>query len=308
METETTIRKGVELGSGGFAHVFRAVQSDTQRVVALKQSRVSRQLKRPPLQHEAKVLKLLSGHPGVPEIYAYGRIDHFELISMQLLHRSLRDVVQEDGPLGVKTVANMADQMMRSNTFIPMDLSTAISSQTISIMLQSPGSWKLCLIDFGLAHRLPSLVASTTSTTLADSGPVPDRTAHVFGTLPFASLNAHEKNPQLAFRDDLESLAYTLLWLLRGSLPWSHYASNGNRVGRTRQVHAQKKRHTGSTLGTELPVEFGELVDYARLLSVDEKPDYDEWRRRFKQVEAPAAGNDASMSRPKTPDPQGKAL
>ncbi|KAG8712659.1 hypothetical protein FRC11_014571, partial [Ceratobasidium sp. 423] len=141
----------------------------------------------------------------------------------------------------------------------------------------------------------------TTPARHEDSNSVSDRPAHVFGTLPYASLNAHQKDSQLTFRDDLESLAYTLLWLLRGSLPWSYYAKCRPQVAAIRQVFAQKKRHTGSTLATDLPVEFGELVDYARSLSLDEKPDYNGWRGRLKQVEELATGSDMLASQPQVP-------
>ncbi|KDN35667.1 hypothetical protein RSAG8_11410, partial [Rhizoctonia solani AG-8 WAC10335] len=300
METETIIRKGVKLGSGAFGHVFRAVQTDTQRVVALKQCRASLKLKRPLLQHEARVLTILSGHPNIPEIYAYGRIEHFELLSMQLLHRSLGDLVKEGGPLSVKMVANLACQMMdalkhvHSHGLIHRDIKPE------NIMLQSPNGWKLCLIDFGLARPLPSSRVLIKPTAHENSNSTFDRPAHVFGTLPFASLNAHERDSQLTVRDDFESLAYTLLWLLLGNLPWSHYAKCGTRVGRIRQVFAQKKRHTGSTLAAELPAEFGELVDYARSLSLDGKPGYAGWRRRFKKVES-NAGDATSVSERRAP-------
>ncbi|KAH7339153.1 kinase-like domain-containing protein, partial [Rhizoctonia solani] len=253
--------------------------------VALKQSRASLRLKRPLLQHEARILKMLSGHPNIPKVYAYGRIEHFELLSIQLLHRSLRDVVEADGPLGAKTAANVAHQMIDALRCVHSHRLVHRDIKPDNIMLQSPENWQLCLIDFGLTCCLPSVTPVERS---EDRGP-----AHVFGTLPFASLNAHEKGSQLTFRDDLESLSYTLLWLLRGSLPWSHYAKCGTQVGRIRQVLAQKKRHTGSTLATDLPVEFGELVDCARSLSLNEQPDYDKWKRRFKQIEH-TTSNDVS--------------
>ncbi|KDN35724.1 hypothetical protein RSAG8_11347, partial [Rhizoctonia solani AG-8 WAC10335] len=135
----TTIRKGIKLGSGGFAYIFRAVQIDTQRIVALKQCRASLRLKRSLLQHEARVLKILSGHPNIPEVYAYGRIQHFELMSMQLLHRSLGDVVKEDGSLSVKVVANLACQMMDALQHVHSHGLVHRDIKPDNIMLQNAG-------------------------------------------------------------------------------------------------------------------------------------------------------------------------
>ncbi|KAH7338254.1 kinase-like domain-containing protein, partial [Rhizoctonia solani] len=265
-------------------HIFKAVQCDTQRLVALKQSRASLQLNWSTLHHEARVLKLLSGHPSIPEVYAYGRIEHFELISMQLLHQNFTDVVKEDGPLSLKIVVDVACQMMDALQHVHSHGLVHRDIKPDNMMLQCPGSWKLCLIDFGLTRPVPSSSGSAQPTSHEDSDSSSNDPAHVFGTLPFASLNAHE-GAQLTFRDDFESLAYTLLWLIRGSLPWSHYTESGTQIGQIRQVFAQKKRHTGSILATELPVEFGEFVDYARSLLLDEKPGYEEWRGRLKQIE-----------------------
>jgi len=62
-------------------------------VVAIKQVRapplrVKRTLL---LQHEARVLQLLQGHPAIPVVYGYGRLKHFEYLTMELLGPSIRE-------------------------------------------------------------------------------------------------------------------------------------------------------------------------------------------------------------------------
>lgn len=92
--------------------VYLATEVETGRAVALKKSRVSLRVKRPLLQHEARILKLLSGHPSIPKVYAYGRVEHFELLSMQQLSQSLGDVVDNGGPLSIAVVLDIANQMV----------------------------------------------------------------------------------------------------------------------------------------------------------------------------------------------------
>jgi hypothetical protein len=41
------------------------------------------------------------------------------------------------------------------------------------------------------------------------------------GTALFASINAH-RGQDLSRRDDIESLVYTLIYLVTGSLPWKN--------------------------------------------------------------------------------------
>jgi predicted Ser/Thr protein kinase len=81
--------------------------------VAIKQSRASKKVQRPLLQHETRVLRLLSGHPSIPDVYGYGHLDHFEYLAMELLGPSIGEKLQEDAGLEEKTVIRIVDQMVR---------------------------------------------------------------------------------------------------------------------------------------------------------------------------------------------------
>ncbi|KAG8700077.1 hypothetical protein FRC11_013231 [Ceratobasidium sp. 423] len=298
---KVALQKGAKLGFGTFGTVYRATEPTTGRAVALKQSRVSLRIKRSLLQHEAQVLKLLAGHPAIPQVYAYGRIKHFEVLSMQLLGQSLGGTVKAQGPLPVAAVTEIADQLLSALSHIHGKGLIHRDIKPDNILLLTPGSWNVCIIDFGFTYPAPREVPA------AKYSSDPSRPTAVFGTLSYASLNSHE-GLKLTYRDDLESLAYTLICLLRGSLPWSYYTKHGTILGRIRQVRAQKQSLTGSRLTIGLPNEFGELVDYARSLSAGEIPDYQAWSARLgKAVRVTDQGKSNSMAGPAQLSPDSQA-
>jgi serine/threonine protein kinase len=91
------------------------------------------------------------------------------------------------------------------------------------------------------------------------------------GTAVFASINSH-RGWELGRRDDLESLAYLLIYFLRGSLPWQGL---GHLDGSGRDAVAEDKQQISSdVLCDGLPVAFGSFLDYSRSLSFDAKPNY----------------------------------
>jgi hypothetical protein len=85
-------------------------------------------------------------------------------------------------------------------------------------------------------------------------------------------------------RDDLESLAYTFLWILRGKLPWNSLSNSA--------AKKLKATMTGSVLFSGLPSELAKFYDYVRGLEYDEDPDYDRWHGIFRNLLDPYTGAD----------------
>ena len=100
------------------------------------------------------------------------------------------------------------------------------------------------------------------------------------GTTSFTSLNSHLGIEQSRC-DDLESLAYILIYFLHGSLPWYNAkASANNQCNRIRQM----KVDLIPSLVVGLPNEFSVFLDYTCALSFESKPNYAYMRRLFRDL------------------------
>ena len=95
----------------------------------------------------------------------------------------------------------------------------------------------------------------------------------LIGTARYASVNAL-MGVELSRRDDIESLAYILIYFMRGSLPWQTMK---------RQANVRKKRLLVNldVLCDGLPIAFKKCLEYARSLEFTERPNYQYLRGLF---------------------------
>ena len=94
---------------------------------------------------------------------------------------------------------------------------------------------------------------------------------NLMGTTSYALINNHLGVVQSRC-DDLESIAYVLLFFIRGSLPWvAKPAGNKQQWDTTLQT---KLNTPIDILCSTCPVEFGIFLGYTRALRFEDKPDY----------------------------------
>jgi serine/threonine protein kinase len=127
------------------------------------------------------------------------------------------------------------------------------------------------IIDFGLAKRYRD-PQTHIHIPYQDGYPL-------IGTTRFASINAH-LGIELSRRDDIESLAYLLIYFLHGSLPWQ----GGQENKREFFVQTKKQNMPVDVICKGLPEGFGHLLKYARALKFSERPDYDYLRKLFSNL------------------------
>ena len=102
------------------------------------------------------------------------------------------------------------------------------------------------------------------------------------GTARYSSVNALGGGEQ-SRRDDLESIAYVILYFLRGRLPWQGIRV-ANKVDRYKKIYEKKKNTTSKELCAGFPREFETFVNYVKHLQFTEVPDYDYLRQLLKNI------------------------
>lgn len=95
---------------------------------------------------------------------------------------------------------------------------------------------------------------------------------YLTGTARYASINTHLGIEQ-SRRDDLEEIAYTLIYLLKGSLPWQ--GVHGKFLERKHnEIKTIKLSIDSNTLCKGCPTEFCTFLEYCRKLNFEDEPRY----------------------------------
>ena len=102
------------------------------------------------------------------------------------------------------------------------------------------------------------------------------------GTARYASCNAHNGLEQ-SRRDDLESIGYVLLYLIRGSLPWQGLKCK-DKAEKYQKIKEMKMNYTPEKLCQGLPVEFAKYIEYVKKLSFEEEPEYKKYISLFSDL------------------------
>jgi serine/threonine protein kinase len=118
----------------------------------------------------------------------------------------------------------------------------------------------LHIIDFGLAKQYRDPQTHIHVKYQPRTSPI--------GTARYASIGA-QSGSELSRRDDIESLAYILIYLLRGSLPWQDISGS-----QKKKMLQMKKTFPLDVICEGLPIEFQLLLKHARTLKFEERPNY----------------------------------
>ncbi|XP_057539049.1 casein kinase 1-like protein HD16 [Amaranthus tricolor] len=264
-----------KLGKGGFGQVFvgRRVTGGNERStgpgaleVALKfEHKNSKGCNYGP-PYEWQVYNTLGGSHGVPKVHYKGKQGDYYVMVMDMLGPSLWDVWNSSGQtMTTEMVACIAVESlsilekMHSRGYVHGDVKPE------NFLLGQPSTAqekKLFLVDLGLATKW----RDTSSGQHVEYDQRPDMFR---GTVRYASVHAH-LGRTASRRDDLESLAYTLIFLLKGRLPWQGYQGDNKSF-----LVCKKKMGTSpDALCCFCPQPLKQFVEIVVNMKFDEEPNY----------------------------------
>ena len=262
------------LSGGSFGTIYAGENIATKEPIAIKFEKV--ESNPPQLLFESKVYKALSGGVGIPTLKWYGVEGDYNVLVMDLLHSSLDVLFQKcQNQFSLKTTLLIADQLLarieyiHSKGFIHRD----IKPENFMI-----GTGKnanvIYAIDFGLSKKF--IDPKTGEHIKFREG------NHLVGTARFVSINTHLGYEQ-SRRDDLESIAYLLIYFMKGKLPWQGIEIE-QRQTKYQLIGEKKQSIPTSVLCEGLPKEFQLFLDEVRALGFDQKPHYAHYRALFREL------------------------
>ena len=216
------------------------------------------------LERESYLLYYLRGY-GIPEIITYGHNTNYNILVQTLLGNSINYIFsKKDNKFSMKDCCMIGIQILDRLEYIHSKFIIHRDIKPDNFLVGNPDQSLIHIIDFGLAKKyMSSRTGKHAKFTINKKWS---------GTSRFASANSLRGVAQ-SRRDDLESLCYLLLYLMKGNLPWDNvYGINENEE--ILLIYKIKKYMKPELLFMNLPKETAEFFHYCKKLEYEQKPDY----------------------------------
>ena len=251
-----------KIGKGSFGLVYLCKNINNENYFAMKFEPKSQQDLI--LEQESYILYYLRGF-GIPDIITYGHNSKYNILVQTLLGKSINSIfLHDNNKFSMKDCCMIGIQILDRLEYIHSKFIIHRDVKPDNFLIGNPDINNIYIIDFGLAKKFMSSRTGKHAKFCINK--------KWSGTSRFASANSLRGVVQ-SRRDDLESLCYLLLYLMKGSLPWDNvYGKNENEE--ILLIYKIKKFMKPELLFMNLPKQTIEFFKYCKKLEYEQKPDY----------------------------------
>ena len=266
-----TIIVNRQLGKGGFGQIYLGRNIKENTPIAIK---VEDSSNRSHLHLEYEILKDIQGGIGIPRIFKYRQGQKHNYLIMELLGKSIEKLFSDNEKcFTYKTIFQIGYQMIERIQYVHYKGYIHRDIKPGNFVIGRGEKNKIIyIIDFGLSKKYIDLETNKHIPYKEGKG--------LTGTARYVSLFTHYGIEQ-ARRDDIESIAYNLIYFAKGKLPWQGVKTK-NKKEKHKKIMESKLANTPGILCMGLPDEFEKLLKYSRKLEFEEEPDYKGIKTMFK--------------------------
>jgi len=266
-----TIIVNRQLGKGGFGQIYLGRNLKENTPIAIK---VEDSSNRSHLHLEYEILKDIQGGIGIPRIFKYRQGQKHNYLIMELLGKSIEKLFSDNEKcFTYKTIFQIGYQMIERIQYVHYKGYIHRDIKPGNFVIGRGEKNKIIyIIDFGLSKKYIDLETNKHIPYKEGKG--------LTGTARYVSLFTHYGIEQ-ARRDDIESIAYNLIYFAKGKLPWQGVKTK-NKKEKHKKIMESKLANTPGILCMGLPDEFEKLLKYSRKLEFEEEPDYKGIKLMFK--------------------------